>query len=172
MKQLLTTIVIFAISSLLFIACSNTANESGTNTAAEKDGKSSFDLAAAKKVIDSLNAEFGNYVSKGDSVGLAAMYSSDAKLMAPNFPAASGKSQIQSAFSGMFAAYGPVNLTLTAEEVLGNGVLLTDVGTYKITDKTGKEIEKGKYVDIWKMEDGKWKLYRDIFNSDNPPVPH
>ena len=36
-----------------------------------------------------------------------------------------------------------------------------------MTDKSGKEIDKGKYIVLWKMEDGKWKLHRDIFNSDN-----
>jgi len=55
MKQLLTVLVIFSITFLLIACNSNTASESGTNTATEKETKS-FDLAAAKKVIDFLNA--------------------------------------------------------------------------------------------------------------------
>jgi len=170
MKQLLTVLVIFSITSL-FIACSsNTAEESGTNTATEERAKS-FDLAAVKKVIDSTNAVFGSMISKGDSVGLASLYTSDAKFMVPNMPTASGRNAIQTAFAGLFAAMGTPGLTLTANEVWGTEELVTEVGSYIMTDKTGKEIEKGKYIDLWKMEDGKWKLHRDIFNSDNPLPP-
>ena len=53
--------------------------------------------------------------------------------------------------------------------VWGTEELVTEVGSYTMTDKAGKEIDKGKYIDLWKMEDGKWKLHRDIFNSDMPP---
>lgn len=166
MKQLLTVLVIFSITSL-FVACSNTADESGTNTAYEEKAKS-FDLAAARKIIDSTNAVFGSMVSKGDSVGLASLYTSDAKFMMPNMPTASGRSAVQSAFAGLFAAMGTPNLTLTSSDVWGTEELITEVGTYTMTDKAGKEIDKGKYIDLWKMEDGKWKLHRDIFNSDNP----
>jgi len=170
MKQLLTMFAIFFIISGLFISCSNTASESGTNTATVKEEKSTFDLAAAKKAIDSTNAIFGTLVSKGDSVGLAALYTSDAKFMAEHVPTASGRSGIQSAFAGMFAAMGTPGLKLSADEVSGNEDMVSEVGTYSMTDKNGKEIDKGKYIVLWKMEDGKWKLHRDIFNSDLPPM--
>ena len=169
MKQLLTILVIFSITSL-FIACnSNTASESGSNTATEKEMKP-FDLAAVKKVIDSTNAVFGSMISKGDSVGLASLYTSDAKFMMPNMPTASGRSGVQTGFAGLFSAMGTPGLTLTANEVWGTEELVTEVGSYTMTDKTGKEIDKGKYIDLWKMEDGRWKLHRDIFNSDMPAM--
>ena len=169
MKQLLTVLVIFSITSLLFVACGDKATESGTTTATET--KSTFDLAAVKKIIDSTNAIFGSLISKGDSVGLASLYTSDAKFMTPNMPTASGRNGVQSAFAGLFAAMGTPSLTLTANEVWGTEELVTEVGSYTMTDKNGKEIDKGKYIDLWKMEDGKWKIHRDIFNSDMPPAP-
>jgi ketosteroid isomerase-like protein len=169
MKQLLTVLVIFSMTSL-FIACNSTTAESGTNTSTEKEMKS-FDLAAVKKVIDSTNAVFGSMISKGDSAGLASLYTSDAKFMAPNMPTANGKNGVQSAFAGLFAVMGTPGLKLTANDVWGTEELVTEVGSYSMTDKTGKEIDKGKYIDLWKMEDGKWKIHRDIFNSDNPPMP-
>jgi ketosteroid isomerase-like protein len=164
MKQLLTILVIFLISSVLFVAC-------GDKTASTTEEiKPTFDLAGAKKVIDSTNAVFGSMVSKGDSVGLAPLYTSDAKFMMPNAPTVSGRSAIQSAFAGLFAAMGTPGLTLTTTDIWGSDELITEVGTFTMTDKSGKEIDKGKYVDLWKMEDGKWKLHRDIFNSDLPPM--
>jgi len=168
MKQLLTVLVIFSITSL-FIACNSNTAESGTNTVTEKEMKP-FDLAAAKTAIEAANSEFGSLVSKGDSVGLAALYTSDAKFMTPNMPTASGRSAIQSAFAGLFAAMGTPGLKLTTDEVSGNEEMVSEVGSYSMKDKNGKEIDKGKSIVLWKMEDGKWKIYRDIFNSDMPPM--
>ena len=164
MKQLLTTCVVFFISSLLFVACSD-KTASSTN----EEHKSTFDLAAARKSIDSVNAQFGALVAKGDSAGIADLYHSDAKLMGPNMPAVSGKAGISSAFGGMLSS-GIGGATLTSSEVYGNEDLVSEVGTYSVTDKSGKELEKGKYIVLWKMEDGKWKLFRDCFNSDVPPM--
>jgi len=169
MKQLLRLIVIFSITSVLFISCGGNTTESTKGAATEKEG-SSFDLAAAKKAIDSTNEVFGSMVSKGDSVGLASLYTSDAKFMAEHIPTASGRAAIQTAFAGLFAAMGTPGLKLTANEVSGNGDMVSEVGTYSMTDKSGKETDKGKYIVLWKMEDGKWKLYRDCFNSDMPPM--
>lgn len=167
MKQLLTFLGFFSITCL-FIACnSNTANEASTNTAAET--KSSFDLAAAKKAIDSVNAQFGVLVAKGDSVGIANLYHSDAKVLGQSMPIASGKVAIQHAFAEMLGM-GIGGATLTSTEVYGAEDLVSEVGTYSLTDKSGKEIDKGKYIVLWKMEDGKWKLFRDCFNSDLPPM--
>ena len=170
MKRLLTAFGIFSITCL-FIACgSNTASESGTNTATVKEEKSTFDLDAAKKAIDSTNALLATLISKGDSVGIAALYTSDAKFMGEHMPAVSGRSAIQSAFAGMFAAMGTPAFKFTAVEVSGTQDQVSEVGTYSMADKSGKEVDKGKYIVLWKMEDGKWKLHRDIFNSDMPPM--
>ena len=170
MKQLLSILVIFSITFLFITCSSNTASESGTNSTTGKEIKS-FDLAAVRKVIDSTNVVFGSMISKGDSVGVASLYTSDAKFLLPNMPTAIGRNAIQSAFAGLFAAMGTPNLTLTANDVWGTEELVTEVGSYTMTDKTGKEMDKGKYIDLWKMEDGKWKIHRDIFNSDLPSPP-
>jgi ketosteroid isomerase-like protein len=166
MKQLLTILGSFIITCF-FIACnSNTANEASTNTSAET--KSSFDLDAAKKSIDSTNAEFASLVAKGDSVGIANLYCSDAKMLGQSMPMVSGKAAIQSAFGQMLK--GVRGAKLTSSEVYGSGDILSEVGTYSLTDNGGKEIDKGKYIVLWKMEDGKWKFFRDCFNSDLPPM--
>jgi hypothetical protein len=35
----------------------------------------------------------------------------------------------------------------------------------------GKVLDKGKYIVIWKKEDGTWKLHRDIWTTSVPPAP-
>lgn len=170
MKQLLTVLAIFSITSL-FIACnSNTAEVSSSNNTPEKETKPSFDLAAARTSIEAVNAEFGALVAKSDSAGIANLYTSDAKVLGANMPAVSGKSGIQSAFKGMLDM-GIAGAKLTTTDVWGTEDLVAEEGSYSLTAKDGKEIDKGKYIVLWKMEDGKWKLFRDCFNSDLPPAP-
>lgn len=167
MKRISSLVLIFLLSASLFTACNN--SETAT-TAKDKDGKPAFDLAAAKTAIEARNAEFSSFVAKSDSAGLAGMYTADGKLMGPNMPAASGRSTIQSAFNGMFSG-GPLGLKLTTIEIWGNESAIAEETAFSMTDKDGKEIDKGKALVVWKMEDGKWKLHRDIWNSDMPPPP-
>ncbi len=164
MKQLLTTLAFFSIISLAFVACNDKED------ADKKDDiKPTFDIASAKKIIDSTNAAFGALVAKGDSAGLASFYTADGKMLGSNMPVASGRSQIQSAFNGLFTAMGPIDLKVTIADAWGNEDLVAEDGTY-VMSKGGKEIDRGKYIVLWKMEDGKWKMFRDIFNSDLPPM--
>ncbi len=41
---------------------------------------------------------------------------------------------------------------------------------FTFSDKDEKELEKGKYIVLWKKEEGKWKLFRDCYNSDMPLI--
>jgi len=41
-------------------------------------------------------------------------------------------------------------------------------GEYTFMGEDGEQLDKGKYIVLWKMEDGKWKLFRDCYNSDLP----
>jgi hypothetical protein len=59
---------------------------------------------AARQAIDSVNAQFGSYVGQGNVDGVVALYTSDAVLMPPNMPIASGREAIKAIFAGMMAA--------------------------------------------------------------------
>lgn len=165
MNRILKTIALFAITSFLFFSCKDDDSTETTET------KPAFDLGAAKKAIDEATVAFMNFVKKGDSTGIAGLYASDAKVLGANMPAVSGKKEIESAFGQMLAT-GIGSATLTTVDVWGNESLVAEEGTFTLMDKAGKEVDKGKYIVLWKMEDGKWKLFRDCWNSDMPmPMP-
>lgn len=134
------------------------------------EAASSFDLNGARKIIDSLNQSFGSFVKQGDSAGIGSLYASDAKLLAPNGPAIQGASSIASAFGGIMKS-GIAGAELKTVELWGTEALLSEEGTYTLSDKDGKVLDKGKYIVLWKNEEGNWKMYRDIFNSDMAPAP-
>lgn len=126
-----------------------------------------FDIEAAKKAIEERNNLFMDLFSKGDSIGLANLYTKDAKFMGANTESAVGRSNIQSAFAG-FINSGIAKIELKTNELWGDENMLVSEDDWKLFIKDGTEVDRGKAIVIWKKEDGKWKLFRDIFNSDLP----
>ena len=57
---------------------------------------------------------------------------------------------------------------LETGEVDGNGATAVEVSKYSLHDTNGETLDSGKYIVVWKEEDGSWKLHRDIFNSSVP----
>lgn len=57
---------------------------------------------------------------------------------------------------------------LESVEVESHGDTAIEVGRYTLDNGEGQMIDQGKYIVIWKQENGAWKLYRDIWNSSMP----
>ena len=167
------TIIIMTKLSLCSIACICTLSlftsckSPDAAKSASTEIKPAFDLSAAKLQIDDANANFMSLVAKGDSVGVANCYTIDAKFMGPNAPAVEGRKGIQSVIAGIINS-GIAKVNLTATNVWGDENMLAEEGTLTLAIKDGMQVEKGKYIVLWKKEDGKWKLFRDCFNSDLP----
>ena len=134
--------------------------------ACQPSSKSAFDLSNAKKEIEAANKNIIKDIISGDSTAAGNDYSKDGKLMGSNMPLISGQKNIAS-FWGAFSKMG-ADLTLNTTEVWGDENYITEEGVYEIKAKDGKQLDKGKYIVLWKKEDGKWKLHRDISNTDLP----
>jgi ketosteroid isomerase-like protein len=65
---------------------------------------------------------------------------------------------------------GVINVSLTTEEVMGGPEVVIETGTYELSGIANKSLDKGKFVVAWKKEDGKWKMQRNIFNTNKAPV--
>jgi hypothetical protein len=89
--------------------------------------------------------------------------------MNPNAPAVEGRAALISRISKDLQA-GIGSVKLTTAEVWGDENFVTEEGTYKIFAKDAKEIDKGKYLILWKRVDGKLMFHRDIYNSDLPAM--
>ena len=133
----------------------------------QSESKKEFNLEVAKKEIEAANSEISKYMQNGDSVSMALAYSSDGSAMFANMPSIKGKDNLTAAWGGLIRA-GMSNIELTTVEVWGDDHYLTEEGLFVIKTKEGVQIEKGKYLVLWKKEDGKWKLHRDMSSSDLP----
>jgi ketosteroid isomerase-like protein len=154
MKNSLTLVVVTLIC-VLIAACTKPAEPVST-----------FDLEKAKAGINEANQKFMAGVSSGDSAGVAALYHSQAILSPSNSDAISGADKLSSFFGG---AKG-LALKLQTSDIWGNADVVVEEGTYEMADQNGAHLDHGKYIVLWKEENGQWKLYRDIWNS-NMPLP-
>ncbi len=134
--------------------------------ACQTPAKPVFDLANAKKEIEAANLAIVELVAKGDSVGLASAYTPDGSLMLNNIPSIKGKDKLINFWSGF--THSGATIKLTTVEVWGDENFIAEEGLLEINTKEGAQIDKGKFICLWKKEGGKWKLHRDMSNSDLP----
>jgi len=151
--KLITKLLITALVLLVIAGCSSPQKETV------------FDLDNAKKEIDEANRDFVNLFNEGDSIGLANRFTIDGKSMEPNEPAFIGRSQIQTHYSIVMKA-GANKLGLQTTGLWGDEYLLAEEGEFTFMSSDDKLLDKGKYIVLWKKEDGMWKLFRDCYNSD------
>ena len=102
----------------------------------------------------------------GDAAALTALYTKDAKVMAPGAEAASGTKAIQALFEADVAQ--KVKNTLTLEDVVGFGDYALETGKYVATSADGKHVDHGSFMTLLKKVDGGWKIHRNTWNSSMP----
>ena len=145
--------------TIIFSSCSNEAAK--TETAV-------FSLDSAKAAIAASNKIFGECWATGDSTKFANCYAPDACINPPNMPKMCGSAAITAFFNGG-VKMGLKNIVITTEEVFGGKDGVIETGTYDMQVANNVSAEKGKFIVMWKEVDGKWKMYRDVWNSDAPP---
>jgi uncharacterized protein (TIGR02246 family) len=131
------------------------------STAAQRGGS---DVRAA---IEAASKQFVAAFAKGDAAQLASMYTADAQAFPPNSDIVRGRDAIRKLWQGVLDA-GIKSAPLTTLEVEAHGDTAHEVGTYAMRVEGGKQVDHGKYIVIWKREQGQWRLHRDIWNSSAP----
>lgn len=154
MKVVLVAII------LVIISCKKTEQVS-------TEVKPTFDLTTAKEAIETAGQTFVMAMNKGDSITLANCYTTDAKMMGPNTKSVIGRTEIRKVFSSWIKA-GMPTFTMKTIDIWGNEDMMAAEEEWAFSDKDGKILDSGKSIELFKMEDGKWRLYRDCYNSDLP----
>jgi len=160
------TIVLILIAGPLLIASSITSCSEKEEKTVEMVTEPAFDLATAKSEIEAANKEFMDFFAAKDSVGLANLYTQDAKFMMNGAPAITGRQNIQSTMSG-FMQSDITSMELITIDVWGTEDMVVEEGEY-LLHAGDTEADHGKYLVLWKKANGNWKLHRDIFNTNLP----
>lgn len=161
--------VIGSILSLCFlVGCAAPAAKEEVSTAKSITAITAEDKAS----ITSLSEKFGVDMKAANWDALAASYTADAVLYAPNAPAVTGRDEIKK----FFATFPPVkDFVAQIIEIEGYGDLayLRGTVTMSMVMPDGKEVkDSGKYLEIYrKQADGSWLRSRDMFSTDTPVAP-
>ncbi len=126
-----------------------------------------FDIKQGEASVKQSNQNFMKAFKAGDSVAVSNCYTTDAKAMVANMPSIEGRDDIKHFISNLMNT-GIKNFDLHTIKIWGDSSILTEEGSYKSYDTEGKQLDKGKYIVLWKMEAGNWKMFRDIWTSDLP----
>jgi uncharacterized protein (TIGR02246 family) len=121
-----------------------------------------------KEAIAAANERFMAAVGRGDAAGLAALYTEDGWLLPSNADFMKGHQAIQAVWQSVLDM-GVKGAKLEIVEVEDHGDTAIEVSTYELHGEEGQTLDRGKYIVIWKRQDGQWLLHRDIFNSSLPP---
>ena len=153
---------------LLGIACIALLFSSCNNESAKTEAAVTFSLDSAKAAIAASNIVFGASFATGDSTAFVNCYTTDACIYNANMPKVCGTQGINGFFNVAYQS-GIRKIALTTDEVMGGKEAVVETGKYEVFIAGNVSVEKGKFVVIWKEENGKWKMHRDIWNSDAPP---
>jgi len=154
MKKIL--IIVFSI--LLLGACKN-------------EKQIAFDLSEVKTAISESNKAYGESFASGDSAMFISRYTTDGCIMPANTPKLCGPQALGLFFKGALTM-GVKNIVLTTEAVMGGPEFVVEIGTYDLKGDANISLDNGKFMVVWKMEDGKWKMFRDIFTTNLPATIH
>ena len=161
MKKIFLSLCTVVLATIFLSSCNNEV---------AKTEAPAFSLDSAKAAIAASNKIFGECFATGDSTKFTSCYTGDGCINPSNMPRMCGPQAITAFFNGGYKM-GVRNIKLTTEEVMGGKDAVVEVGKYEMFVGDNISVEKGKFIVIWKEENGKWKMHRDIWNSDNPAPP-
>jgi uncharacterized protein (TIGR02246 family) len=132
------------------------------------------DSAADQAALRAADSAWFTAVNAGDVDGVTALYAEDAVVNVPGAPPARGSAAIRGVLAKDIenASKGGVKLVPGPNVEVGvSGDLGWIWNTFTVTDKAGAIVDAGKYLTLAERKDGKWRIIRDIWNSDNSPAP-
>lgn len=121
----------------------------------------------AAELIAASNAAFMNTFAAGDGPGVANLYTSAGQCLPPNGDVVSGTDAIGQFWQSLMDM-GIATAELETVELEEHGDTAIEVGRYTLSAADGSTLDQGKFIVVWKMDDGTWKLHRDIWNSSQP----
>lgn len=103
--------------------------------------------------------------NRNDAKACADVFTDDGAVLPDNAPALNGKAAIADYFQDNVNR----NLVYDTQSTLSmvSGDLAFEQGTYRVRNiAEGRDVEVGKYLNIFKNVNGEWKIYRNIWNTD------
>jgi len=144
-------LLMFLVALIFITSCDQKANEKSLES-------KQTDLSTLEKEIELRLREYENNLQNGDSIALGDMYMIDAEII----PSTVGRENIMKAFGSMIRD-SITGSSFKTTQLWGNDQLLVEDGTGTWSHANGKVVGQGRYLLVWKKDDGKWKILRDTW---------
>jgi uncharacterized protein (TIGR02246 family) len=122
---------------------------------------------SATEGINETNQLFMNAFSAGDAEKVAGFYTANCRFLPDNGDPVDGRANVQELLQSMMDG-GVSSVELITWEVEDCGDTAVEVGRVIMRGDADELIDDGKFIVIWKKEEGGWRLHRDIVNSSLP----
>jgi len=162
---------LFMVLPLVFLLCFTFSCQKQVEDVAEEP------VVDVEADVEAINEIWNQYVlgaNTGDLELWISLWDENGIRMAPDAPAAFGKEQIRAQMEPLFGQFN-IEIAINNEEVQIAGDWAFSRGAFilSLTPKVGGETTKfeGKYLSILERQaDGSWKIARDCFNYNAPPI--
>lgn len=124
---------------------------------------------ATRRLIGEQNARFTQAHLTGDIALIDSIFAPDAKAFPPGAAAVTGIPALHD-FTVEYLKAGLTEFREATTDFYGNAEFVVDAGTYVVTYGPDHVTERGKYLNVRKEVNGRWKIQSNIWNSD-APVP-
>jgi ketosteroid isomerase-like protein len=120
------------------------------------------------KLPNDVTTALASAFTRGDVAACAALYSEDAEIISDDAPAVRGKQAIAAFFKDQVAR--DILFSTDASVSVVRGDLAMDQGTYRVRNvNRGVDVEYGEYMNVWRFENGQWRVFRSMYNVKMAP---
>ncbi|TGE14742.1 YybH family protein [Hymenobacter elongatus] len=116
-----------------------------------------------RRANDTFEASF----ERGDAAAIADLYTSAGVLLPTGLEPIEGAAGIQAFWQGAMAM-GVKQVKLKTRDIEELEDTAIELGTYTLFDANRQQMDQGKYLVVWKEQQGQWRLHQDIWNTNMP----
>jgi uncharacterized protein (TIGR02246 family) len=127
------------------------------------------DNPKVREAINAANTQFMGAAARGDGAAMASLYAEGGQAFPPGGDIVGGREALRNFWQSVLDS-GVKKAALETVELTDAGDVAFEVGRYSLLGADGQALDTGKYVVVWKREEGKWLIHRDIWNSSRPPA--
>lgn len=125
-----------------------------------------YDVPNIRGRIDAVNRRFEAAFSDGDPATVAReAYTRGARILPPGASMIQGREAIASFWTTAAQKMGVTRVQLSTVDLAPFTDGAYEIGRVTLTHADGAQAT-GKYVVIWRQEDGRWRMDVDIWNMD------
>ena len=121
-----------------------------------------------REAILQANRKLEQSFTSGNVRAVSSFYTEDAMLLPTGSEPIHGAAGIADFWEAVLQM-GIKEVKIETREVDAQGATAIELGEYRLNAADGQLLDRGKYIVIWKLVQGEWKLHRDIWNTSLPP---